>query len=114
MFWTIVLSVFALIAGPYLAGRIMGLQGAWGKSALVGLVTVGLTQIIASLAEHLGPAGDTLALMGGLAAWYKVVHVVHGTDKAETMVFMFWQFFFTTLLVSLFSMWINVSWIWGG
>ena len=113
----IVLSLFSLVLAPTLAGKAMGLKGGWGKGALVGLVSLGLMQIIGLLGQYLGPLGDTLALMGGLAAWYQVVKVIHGTDTAKTLVFMFWHMFFMLLTSSLLALIIgagSVSWMWRG
>jgi hypothetical protein len=117
MIIAIVLSLLSLVLAPTLAGKAMGLKGGFGKGALVGLVSLGLMQIIGLLAQYLGPLGDTLALMGGLAAWYQVVKVVHGTDTAKTIVFMFWHMFFMLLTSSLLALLIGgnaVSWLWRG
>lgn len=113
----ILLSLISLVVAPTLAGKAMGLKGGWGKGALVGLVSLGLMQIIGLLGQYLGPLGDTLALMGGIAAWYQVVKVVHGTDTAKTVVFMFWHMFFMMLSSSLLALLIGgnaVSWMWRG
>jgi hypothetical protein len=112
----IVLSLLSLVVAPTLAGKAMGLKGGFGKGALVGLISLGLMQIIGLLAQYLGPLGDTLALMGGIAAWYQVVKVVHGTDTARTIVFMFWHIFFQLLSSSLLALLLGmnaVSWMWG-
>lgn len=117
MIIAIVLALLSLVLAPTLAGKAMGLKGGFGKGALVGLVSLGLMQIIGLLAQYLGPLGDTLALMGGLAAWYQVVKVVHGTDTAKTIVFMFWHMFFMLLTSSLLALLIGgnaVSWMWRG
>lgn len=113
----ILLSLISLVVAPWLAGKAMGLKGGWGKGALVGLVSLGLMQIIGLLGQYLGPLGDTLALMGGIAAWYQVVKVVHGTDTAKTIVFMFWHLFFMLLTSSLLALLIGsnaVTWMWRG
>ena len=113
----IVLSLVSLVAAPTFAGKAMGLKGGWGKGALVGLVSLGLMQIIGLLGQFLGPLGDTLALMGGIAAWYQVVKVVHGTDTAKTIVFMFWHLFFMLLSSSLLALILDpsgVTWMWRG
>ena len=82
----------------------MGLKGGAGKAALVGMISLGLMQIIGLIGQFLGPLGDTLALMGGVAAWFQVVKIVHGTDTAKTVVFMFWHVFFQLLIASLLSL----------
>ena len=53
------------------------------------------------LIGHFGPLGGILSFMVGLAAWYQVVRVIHNTDTAKTVVFMFWQVFFLLFLISL-------------
>lgn len=108
-------SLLAVLFSPYLAGKVMGLKGGVGKSALVAFVTLGLIQIIGMVATHLGPMGGVLGIMGMLAAWYQVVKVVHGTDPASTLVFMFWHLFFQLLMVSLLSLIISpeVFWVFG-
>jgi hypothetical protein len=105
----IILSLVSLVLAPFFASKALGLKGGFGKAALVGMISLGLMQIIGLLAQHLGPMGDTLALMGGLAAWYQVVRVVHGTDTARTVVFMFWHLFFQFLIASLLSMLFSMS-----
>lgn len=106
----------AVILSPFAAAKVMGLKSSVGKGALVGFVTLGVTQVIAMIASHLGPMGGILGVMGALAGWYQVIKIVHGTDTAQTMVFMFWHIFFQLLFVSLLSMLFSfsaVSWIWG-
>jgi hypothetical protein len=105
----IILSIASLIVAPLFASKAMGLRGGLGKAAMVGLVSLGLMQIIGLIAQYLGPLGDTLSLMGGLAAWYQVVKVVHGTDTAKTVVFMFWQLFFQLLIASVLSLFLGAS-----
>ena len=56
-------------------------------------------QIIGLLLGNFGPL-EYLYLLG-LAAWYQVVRVIHNTDTAKTVVFMFWQIFFLLFLISL-------------
>jgi hypothetical protein len=110
-------SLAAIVFSPVFAARVMGLKSGPGKGALVGFVTLGVTQIIGMLAQHLGPLGGLLGIMGALAGWYQVVKVVHGTDTAQTFVFMFWHLFFQLLTLSLLSMLFGmarVEWIWGG
>ena len=114
---TVILSLAAVILAPFLAAKVMGLKGGIGKGALIAFVQAGLTQIIAMVAQHLGPMGDILGIMGGIAAWVQIVKVVHGTDTARTAVFMFWQLFFQMLLISLLFLVFGpegVSWVWGG
>jgi hypothetical protein len=105
----IILSLASLVVAPFFAGKALGLKGGFGKAALVGMISLGLMQIIGLIAQHLGPMGDMLGLMGGIAAWYQVVRVVHGTDTARTVVFMFWQLFFQFLIASLLSMLFGMS-----
>jgi len=105
----IILSIASLVLSPYFAGKALGLKGGLGKAAMVGLISLGLMQIIGLLAQYLGPLGDTLALMGGLAAWYQVVKVIHGTDIARTVVFMFWQLFFQFLIASVLSLFLGTA-----
>jgi hypothetical protein len=105
----IILSIASLIVAPYWASKALGLRGGLGKAAMVGLVSLGLMQIIGMVAQYLGPLGDTLALMGGLAAWFQVVKVVHGTDTAKTAVFMFWQLFFQILIASVLSLFLGTA-----
>ena len=109
-------TLAAIVLSPWAAAKAMSLEGSFGKGALVGFVTLGVTQIIAMVASHLGPMGGILGIMGALAGWYQVVKVVHGTETAQTIVFMFWHIFFQLLFVSLLSMLFSfsaVSWIWG-
>jgi hypothetical protein len=117
MIWIgIVLSVGILVGAPTIAGKALGLKGGFGKGAMVGLLSFGLMQIVSMVAQYLGPFGDLLSIMGGLAAWYQVVRVIHGTDTARTLVFMFWQFFFQILSASLLAMFFgagSVTWWWG-
>jgi len=105
----VILSLVSLVLSPFLAGKALGLKGSFGKAAMVGFISLGLMQIISMIASYLGPMGDTLALMGGLAAWYQVVKVIHGTDTARTVVFMFWQLFFQFLIASLLSLIFGMS-----
>ena len=112
----ILLSIVTLVVAPLLASKLMGLKGGIGKAALVGLISLGLMQIIGLVARHLGPLGDLLGLMAGLAAWFQVVKIVHGTETAKTIVFMFWQLFFMMLLSSLLALFFgagSVTWFWG-
>lgn len=112
----ILLSLFSLVLAPTLAGKAMGLKGGLGKGALVGLVSLGLMQIIGMTGRYLGPLGDLVALMGGIAAWFQVVKVVHGTHTAGTIVFMFWHVFFLVLSSSLLALFLgaaSVSWYFG-
>ena len=104
MFLAIILSLLALVLAPTVAARAMGLPGGFGKGALVGLVSLGVMEIIGRVASWLGPLGGILGFMGFLAAWYQVVRIVHGTDTARTIVFMFWHAFFLLLFVSILSM----------
>ena len=108
-------SLAAILLSPLLAGRVMGLRGGVGKSALVGLLTLGLMQIIGMVASNLGPLGGVLGIMGILAAWFQVVKVVHGTDTAGTIVFMFWHLFFQLLILSLMALLLDgqVFWVFG-
>jgi hypothetical protein len=111
------LSLISLVLSPTLAGKAMGLKGGFGKGAVVGFVSLGLMQIIGMLGRYVGPLGDLLALMAGLAAWFQVVKVVHGTDTANTIVFMFWHVFFLLLGSSLLALLLGagaVTWYWGG
>jgi hypothetical protein len=112
----ILLSLFSLVLSPTLAGKAMGLKGGLGKGALVGFVSLGLMQIIGLTGRFLGPLGDLVALMGGIAAWFQVVKVVHGTDTASTIVFMFWHVFFLVLCSSLLALFFgadSVTWFFG-
>lgn len=109
-------SLATIVLSPFLASRIMGLAGGVGKGALVGFVTLGVMQIVAMVAQHLGPLGGILGIMGALAGWYQVVKVVYGTDTAKTLVFMFWHLFFQLLCVSLLALIVSperISWLWG-
>ncbi len=100
----IILSLASLVLSPFFAGKALGLKGGLGKAAMVGMISLGLMQIIGLIAQYLGTMGDMLALMGGIAAWYQVVKVIHGTDTARTVVFMFWHLFFQFLIASLLSL----------
>jgi len=105
-------SLAAILISPWIAARIMGLSGGAARGALVGLVTLGLMQIIGMVAGHLGPMGGIIGIMGMLAAWYQVVKIVHGTDTAGTFVFMFWHLFFQLLILSLVSLVISPDAFW--
>lgn len=105
----IILSLASLILAPLFAGKAMGLKGGAGKAAMVGLISLGLMQIIGLITQYLGPLGDILGIMGGLAAWYQVVKIVHGTDTAKTIVFMFWQLFFQLLIASVLSLFLSAE-----
>lgn len=104
MFIAILLSLLSLVLAPTVAAKAMGLPGSMGKGALVGLISLGLMEIIGRVSTWLGPLGGVLGFMGFLAAWYQVVKVVHGTDTARTIVFMFWHAFFLVLFISVLSM----------
>ena len=104
-----ILSLAALATAPWLAARIMGLSGGIARSALVGAVSLGLMQIVGMLASFLGPLGPILGIMAFIAAWFQLVKVVHGTDVAHTVVFMFWQVFFLFLQASLLAMFFGPS-----
>ena len=108
-------TLAAVLLSPWLASRVMRVEGGVGKSALVALVTLGLIQIIGMLAQHLGPLGGVLSFMGTLAAWYQVVRIVYGTDTTSTIVFMFWHLFFQLLLISILSLVVNANvwWVFG-
>ena len=113
----ILLSLLTLVAAPTVAGKALGLKGGLGKGALVGLVSLGLMQIVGLVTQYLGPFGDVLGILGGVAAWFQVVKVVHGTDTAKTVVFMFWHMFFLLLMSSLLALFLgadSVSWMWRG
>lgn len=115
MIVAVLLSLISLVLAPTIASKAMGLKGGFGKGALVGLVSLGLMQITGMLAQHLGPLGDLLGLLAGVAAWFQVVKVVHGTDTAKTVVFMFWHIFFLLLMSSLLALFFgagSVSWMW--
>jgi len=105
----------ALVLAPLLASKVMGLRGGLGKSALIAFISLGGMQIVGMLAQHLGPLGNVLGLMGGIAVWYQVVRIVHGTKTAETIVFIFWHLFFQLLMVSLLSLIFepSLAWVWG-
>ena len=105
----IVGTLAALTCAPLLAARVMRLSGGLGKSAVTAFVTLGLMQIIAMLAGHLGPLGGIIGFMASLAAWYPVVKVIYGTDTAQTIVFMFWHLFFLLLSISLLSLVVGQS-----
>jgi hypothetical protein len=112
----ILLSLFSLVLAPTLASKAMGLKGGLGKGALVGFVSLGLMQLIGMTGRYLGPLGDLVALMGGIAAWFQVIKVVHGTDTASTIVFMFWHVFFLVLSSSLLALLFgaaSVGWYFG-
>jgi hypothetical protein len=112
----VVLTLSAVIFAPFCASKMMKLNGGLGKSAIVALVTLGLTQIIGMVAQHLGPLGGLLGLMGTLAAWHQVIKVVYGTDLVHTLVFMFWHLFFQLLFISVLAMWVGgaqVGWVFG-
>jgi hypothetical protein len=100
----IILSLLALVLAPTVAAKAMGLPGGLGKGALVGLVSLGVMEIIGRVSSWLGPLGSILGFMGFVAAWFQVVKIVHGTDTARTIVFMFWHAFFLILFVSILSM----------
>lgn len=111
----VALSLASFVVAPTVAARLMGLKGGTGKGALVGLVTLGLLQVTGLVASFLGPLGDLLALMAFMASWFQVVKVVHGTDTASTVVFMFWHLFFVLLSASLLALLFgpsSVSWAW--
>jgi hypothetical protein len=115
MIIAILLSLASFLLAPTIAGKLMGLKGGIGKGALIGLVCLGLLQLTSMVGQFLGPLGDLLGLMAFVACWYTVVKVVHGTDPARTMVFMFWNLFFVLLGGSLIAIIINpgaVSWWW--
>jgi hypothetical protein len=115
MIIAVLLSLLALIIAPFVAQKAMGLPGGLPRAALVGLVTLGLMEIIGRVSTYLGPLGGILGFMGFLAAWYQVVKVVHGTDTAKTVVFMFWHLFFLLLFVSILSLFLGsatYSWWW--
>ena len=99
----------ALILAPILAAKVMKLQGGVGKGVMVALITLGANGLIGMVAQHLGPFGGVLGIMGFFAAWFQVVKVIHGTKTAETMVFMFWHLFFQLLLLSLLALFLDAS-----
>ena len=98
------LTIFILITAPYLAAKVMSIKVSWGQAALVGLLSFGFLQVIGLILGNLGPFGGILSFMLGLAAWFQVIRVIHNTDTAKTMVFMFWQVFFMLLLISLINL----------
>lgn len=112
--FALLLTLAILVFAPTLAARVMQLKGGLGKGALVGFVSLGVLQLVAQLAPFLGPLGDFLVIMLGIAGWYQVIRIVHGTDRAETIVFMFWHVFFFLTFISLASAIIDVAWLWGG
>jgi len=117
MIIAILLSLASFLFAPYLAGKLMGLKGGVGKGALIGAICLGMLQLTGLVAQFLGPLGDLLALMAFVACWFQVVKVVHGTDAARTIVFMFWNLFFVLLSASLLAAIINpsvVTWWWRG
>lgn len=107
-----------LLVSPFFASKAMQLkQAGFGKSAIVGLITMGFLQILALFGGYLGPLSSILSPMLFVASWYQVVKIVYGTDTASTIVFMFWHMFFYFLMLSIFAMIIgigSISWIWGG
>jgi hypothetical protein len=117
MIIAILLSLASFLVAPTIAGKLMGLKGGLAKGALIGLITLGMLQLTGLVAQFLGPLGDLLALMVFVAAWFQVVKIVHGTDPARTLVFMFWHLFFVMLGGSLLAIIINpgaVTWWWRG
>lgn len=105
-------SLSTVLVSPFLAAKVMRLRGGLAKGALVALVTLGLMQIIGMVATHLGPLGPVVGFLGMIAAWYQVVRVVHGTDTAGTIVFMFWHLFFLLLGLSLVALIISPEAFW--
>lgn len=97
-------TVFILVMAPFLAAKTMGIKVTAGQAAMVGLLSFGFMQVFALLLGNLGPFGGILSFMLGLAAWFQVIRVIHNTDTAKTMVFMFWQVFFMLLLISLINL----------
>ncbi len=97
-------TVFILIVAPFLAAKTMGIKVTLGQASLVGILSFGFMQVIGLILGNLGPFGGILSFMLGLAAWFQVIRVIHNTDTAKTMVFMFWQVFFMLLLISLANM----------
>ncbi len=117
MIIAVLLSLASFLVAPTIASKLMGLNGGFAKGALIGLLTLGMLQLTGLVAQFLGPLGDLLALMAFVAAWYQVIKVVHGTDPARTLVFMFWHLFFVLLSGSLLALIINpsvVTWWWQG
>ena len=115
-FFALIAVLAMIVFSPFFASKAMGLKGGVGKGALVGFVTLGLIQMIGMVAQHLGPLGGIIGLLGGLAAWYHVIKVVHGTDTAGTFVFMFWHLFFQLLITSIIALLLDpssVAWAWG-
>ena len=112
----IALSALSIIVvAPFIAQRVMGLKGGIGKGAMVGFVSLGANIMIGMVAGHLGPLGGIVGIMGYLAAWFQIVKVVHGTDTAQTIVFMFWHLFFQLLLLSLLQLFVGqgyAAWAW--
>ena len=104
-------TIFALVAAPYLAARIMKLRASWGNAAFVSVVTVGSSQLIALFTRFLGPFRQPIAWMAFVVAWFQVIRIVYGTDIARTVVFMFWQIFFFLLMLSVFGELVSASWI---
>ncbi len=111
LFWV----VFLMVLAPFLSATIMQLKGSWGKAALVAIPLFGLMQIFGMISQHLGPLGDNLSLMMTLAAWFQLVRVVYGTDRASTFVFLFWHLFFLLLAISLTALFFsqNLFWVFG-
>ena len=97
----IILSLASFAFSPSLAAKVMRLKGGVGRGVLVGSITLGLYLMTGLVSTFLGPLGDLLAIMLFVAAWYQTVRVVHGTDGARTLAFMFWQLFFVLLIQSL-------------
>lgn len=110
----LLMTLVALALAPFFASRVMGVSGGVGKSALVALVHLGLSQIIGMVSGFFGPMGGILGIMAMLAAWFQIVKVVYGTKTEETMVFMFWHLFFMLLQLSLLALFLdpNPSWVW--
>ncbi len=116
MIVAIVLSLLSLVLAPTVASKAMGLSGGLGKGGLVGMVSLGAMEVCGRVANLLGPLGGLLGIMGFLAAWYQLVRIVHGTDTAKTIVFMFWHAFFLLLFASLLALFFgsaSVSWWFG-
>ena len=99
----LVLTLVILICAPFLAAKTMGIRVSLGQAAMVGLLSFGFMQLIGLLLGNFGPLGGILSFMLGLAAWFQVIRVIHNTETAKTMVFMFWQIFFLLLLISLIN-----------
>lgn len=96
----LVIGIVGFLCAPFVASRIMGKAGGMGKSATVALIVFGCLQLFGFVAPILGPLGGVLHIMSALAAWYVVVRVIYGTDRAETIVFVFWNIFFLLLAIS--------------